>query len=638
MAGSSAVSLSSAGRIAARLGGLCALAVLANPADDAGAYSAQGHSWPQSASPVHYRLHADGAPGVADGSDLEAVRTAFSTWQSVSCSWLAFREEPWMDPRTLGNDGANRIFWVTDRAEWPGEAATLALTYTFFRLTDKVVTDADIISNGVDWQWATAETEVTGRTVDVETVMFHEIGHFFGLDHSQDPTAVMYAQNNEPIRRSARDDDLLGICTLYGNGNPIPQGGGGGSSDRGPVGAPCRDNGDCASSACLQDQDLGRTYCTAACSLADPASCPAGFPCTRTGQGEYCLAPVVVDELCDQCSQGSQCTSGLCVNVPGYNYFQPFCTRACDPTSGLPGQCPESYHCEAVATAGQTGGVCAPTTGVCNPQGRGGHNEQCYANGGCKSGHTCITYSQASGLQFCFLQCPAEYVGRSCSDTIRMSCQRIDQVLAGGRMNIAACLTIASAGQPCIPEVCEAGSTCAWDEVAGLESALCYAQCPTGQCPTNTQCRQFPGLPNLCIPNAGYKYLGDHCASDAECESRTCRVYGDKQLCTKSCATTDPTSCPSGMRCLAPTGSNTGLCWPASTLAPDTDEPVRTVQTSVEYCACDTTNECDEDCECDKECDEGGACSCSAAGDPGAPTALALLAACALLLLRRRRI
>ncbi len=575
-------------------------------------------------------MHPDGAMDVGDGSDLEAIRKSFRTWDSVTCSWLSFEERTWMEPVSVGQDGVNRIFWVDDAQLWPGNPTTLALTYTFFRQEDRVVTDADIILNGANWDWTTTDSAIGGKTVDVETVVFHEIGHFFGLDHSEDTGAAMFPSNNVPIRREPAPDDIAGICHLYPNGQPVPTPGGGGNQT-GAVGGPCQANADCASNLCIQDGELNRVYCTAQCNRAEPSSCPQSYPCTQTESGDFCLATVVTDELCDQCNEGNQCSTGLCLEVPGYNQYRPFCTRACDPTPGLPAQCPDSFHCEPVANGLMTGGVCAPTAGICNPAGKGGHNEPCFANGGCKEGHLCIQYYLNSGLNFCYFQCGAP--GMSCADSQRVICQSVSTENAFGRMGIAACFNVSAVGQPCIPEVCEPGAVCAFDDNAGINSAVCYGQCPNGQCPANTQCQAFEGLGQVCVPNDGFKYLGTECFGDAECQSRMCRTYLDQQLCTQACATTDQNGCPTGSRCVAATGSTAGLCWPETVVTGmDTPDPARSFITTAPYCKCDTTTSCDGNCDCDPECtgvtDD---CNCtSTESSDSSPWLLLMLLACAL--------
>ena len=177
-------------------------------------------------------------------------------------------------------------------------------------------------------------------------------------------------------------------------------------------------------------------------------------------------------------------------------------------------------------------------------------------------------------------------------------------------MNTAACFTFATVGEPCVPEVCDDRSFCAWDENVGIDSALCYQRCPNGpsDCPANTQCLAFAGLPPLCVPNAGFKRDGDVCASDAECESQTCRFFGSGSLCTRPCDPAVADACTPGLRCEASAG---GTFYCAPVVIPDPAEPPRVVNEG--YCGCDRTDECDDDCDCDPECG-GTSCTCVVAG------------------------
>jgi hypothetical protein len=588
----------------------------------AAAFSAQGHRWPnQQGEPVSYRLDPAGAPDINDDSELAAVRRAFATWENVACSYLSFREEPWIAPQLASNDTVNRVFWT---AQWPADQrTTIALTFTFYRTTDRIVTDADIAANASYYQWTTTDGQASQTKVDVETIIFHEIGHFFGLDHSTDPNAAMFPSNNKLTQRAPAQDDVNGICALY-PGAPNT----GGNTTSGGVGAPCRNPEDCQSSLCAQDGQLGVNYCTASCdSTAPNPGCPGGYVCTRTGQGDFCLAPPVTDELCDQCNDSTQCASGLCLNVPGYNTFQPFCTRACDPTNGVPGQCPNGFQCVAVFSSGITGGVCAPSTGLCNPRGRGGHNEPCFANGTCKAGNICANFFGLSGgPQYCYYECNTALVGVSCSETQAMLCLALSQYDS----KRAACINFVPVGAPCMPEQCTPDAWCLFDERLGVDSAACYRDCGSQACPANSQCQNVAGAGQnpllVCIPQVGFKPIGSVCASNEECvaESRSCKVFGDDRLCTKPCNPTDANACPAGTRCLNETGNTMGFCWPRS-LTDDQNTPndgrdVGIATTPVGYCACDRTNDCDSGCACDPDCT--GGCSCEAASSGDARSAL----------------
>jgi len=60
-------------------------------------------------------------------------------------------------------------------------------------------------------RWLDSET----RNVDLLTVAAHEIGHNLGLDHSNDPDALMFAAYSGP-HRFLGEDDIAGIQSVYG--------------------------------------------------------------------------------------------------------------------------------------------------------------------------------------------------------------------------------------------------------------------------------------------------------------------------------------------------------------------------------------------------------------------------------------
>jgi hypothetical protein len=613
--------------------GALALAPVVLGAEPAQAFSTRGQHWPnQAGQPIPYTINPHGTKDVMDGSALTAIRTAFMTWQSIACTFITFTEVAWADPNMIANDQKNEVFWIED--SWTEQPGTIALTYVFFNPQTLVITDADITINGVNWTYTTDMTQAgtgTPAKVDVQSAVLHEIGHFFGLDHSSDPTAVMYAVENKPLFRVPQLDDVEGICSLYPNGMPVP-GMGGMMTNGGPVGAPCQQSTDCASSLCVMDAMDGHTYCSQMCTLNMMGTCPAGYTCTNTPQGNLCLAPAIVDELCDFCDSGSQCASGFCVNVPNVNMDMGFCSQPCDPTPGQPAQCPMGYSCTVVQSG--TGGACSPNTGVCQPTGKGGQDQVCYANGTCKPGYACVEYYPNSGLNYCYFACSSQFEGQSCTQGGGTRCTPV-----ASQMNKDVCFTIASAGQPCIPAVCDPISFCAYDEKMGVGSALCYRMCPNGQgdCQAQEQCQGFQGLPNLCVPLQGFKYEGETCTSDAECRSMTCRTYGTNRLCTSPCATTDPNGCGHGFVCLPQNNSSQGLCWPQS--FSDPNNVMNGGQGGMGgFCSCDSTNSCDSGCACDPDCKKGCGCTIEktrAPDDVAMPVLFGL--ACLAFVGRRRR-
>jgi MYXO-CTERM domain-containing protein len=52
------------------------------------------------------------------------------------------------------------------------------------------------------------------NTYDLQAILTHEAGHFLGLAHSVDTSAIMYAFYS-PGSIHLTPDDVAGICTIY---------------------------------------------------------------------------------------------------------------------------------------------------------------------------------------------------------------------------------------------------------------------------------------------------------------------------------------------------------------------------------------------------------------------------------------
>ncbi|MEZ4286776.1 MAG: matrixin family metalloprotease [Polyangiales bacterium] len=174
-----------------------------------------------------------------EGLDFEQVKSiairAFRHWTSVDCGvgTVAFDIQPYAEPAFCSKAEFNRfgrnvntLAFVTDwenRASASGvpyDSNAIAITTTSSTSSGEIL-DADILINENFAPFAEcADSGCTGDDVfriDLESIITHEIGHFFGIAHSADPQSTMWfdygAGSIEP--RSLSPDDEAALCGVY---------------------------------------------------------------------------------------------------------------------------------------------------------------------------------------------------------------------------------------------------------------------------------------------------------------------------------------------------------------------------------------------------------------------------------------
>jgi hypothetical protein len=167
-----------------------------------------------------------------DEPPLEDVRNvidrSFATWSNVTCeagrvgiraretSALAQCDEAEYNTH---DPNANTVIFIDDWAdrELPDDAFGLTLVW-HNGMTGEIY-DADIQLNETIGPFAICGLECPDGAVDLENVVTHEAGHFFGLGHSQVRTATMSSRATigETIKRDLSTDDRAGLCAIYGD-------------------------------------------------------------------------------------------------------------------------------------------------------------------------------------------------------------------------------------------------------------------------------------------------------------------------------------------------------------------------------------------------------------------------------------
>jgi hypothetical protein len=169
---------------------------------------------------VGYSLQKDASRQVPLDKATQVAAEAFASWSAAPCSTgspsiQAFDEGP-VDCSLVqyNSDQPNQHVIVFRDDAWPYDDPnnTLALTTITFDATDGEIFDADMEINSHD-HTIVADPPASPPAYDLPSILTHEAGHFLGLAHSTDATAVMYTFYRPGVA-SLASDDVAGICSI----------------------------------------------------------------------------------------------------------------------------------------------------------------------------------------------------------------------------------------------------------------------------------------------------------------------------------------------------------------------------------------------------------------------------------------
>jgi hypothetical protein len=283
-------------------------------------------TWPAAASPVAFALALPQSRDLGGQAGAE-LDVALRTWTRPSCTaWRARYDGE--RAAVAADDGVNVVLFHDDA--WPAELVQGAVAQTVVH-TDVAgrYRDADIHVNGVDFRFS---LDGAPGTLDLRSILVHELGHALGLGHASDARATMFATGSGLRWRSLEKDDIDGVCSLYpGTGaagcelSPCPApflcvaGACQRPGEPRDVCSPCeRVTGACEAAGddarCI---DLGEgasagRVCGRSC-VAD-TDCGAGFAClTTTEAGDrQCVSRAGCTNGANVCTTDTPCKSGTC--------------------------------------------------------------------------------------------------------------------------------------------------------------------------------------------------------------------------------------------------------------------------------------------------------------------------------------
>ncbi|MBK8170811.1 MAG: matrixin family metalloprotease [Sandaracinaceae bacterium] len=178
-----------------------------------------------------YALFEDYSKSIDPNDIRSAFQQSFATWTDVVCPDghpIGFQVRQLEETSTCDHastliDGTN-IHTMVFLQEWGGLRSpdAFALTSTWNIQETGQILDVDMEINEADWTFELCPaTGCTNGHVDLQNVITHEAGHYFGLGHSVVANATMFmtAGANETSKRDLEADDIEGICSAYPQGS-----------------------------------------------------------------------------------------------------------------------------------------------------------------------------------------------------------------------------------------------------------------------------------------------------------------------------------------------------------------------------------------------------------------------------------
>ena len=179
--------------------------------------------WPTSC--IGYATNKRGTADF-DPTDTRAViKKCFEAWSDVQCAdgsiaSMTFQER---DPVPCAKSEYNKtghnlnvVLFKDDNWTYHGIDGTLAKTSVTYNDDTGEIYDADIEINAA-YNQITLTDDPAKADTDLQAILTHEVGHFIGIAHSPDDSAVMFASYNPGslAQRVLKPDDIKAVCAIY---------------------------------------------------------------------------------------------------------------------------------------------------------------------------------------------------------------------------------------------------------------------------------------------------------------------------------------------------------------------------------------------------------------------------------------
>ena len=205
--------------------------------------------------PVSYYISSTGTEDLSNEVDI--IQKSFSRWEvghQTLCG-VEFSYEGRINIDYGKSDSKNVIAWVESGWEYGSDA--LAVTQCWHYENSSEFLDCDILINEQNYTW-NDDPKLQDGSFNLRATLTHEIGHFWGLDHTDLQQATMYAYYDDRFNASDLDyDDILGARDYFCPDEDFPADDANEENDT-RVGADFRDDGFTLNNQILYDDDWFR--------------------------------------------------------------------------------------------------------------------------------------------------------------------------------------------------------------------------------------------------------------------------------------------------------------------------------------------------------------------------------------------
>jgi hypothetical protein len=183
-----------------------------------------------------YYIYGEGSRTLPLATVRDVFTTSFSQWESVDCTGVTVAGMPNLEAHLMasasqcdrsayvtGGPNVSTMVFVQDWAARDYDPSAYAVTTVWHSTRTGEIYDVDMEINEDGRTYAECPPLgcADGTRIDLQNVITHEAGHYFGLAHTSVTTASMYASSppGEVGKRILKADDLEGFCTVYPPGH-----------------------------------------------------------------------------------------------------------------------------------------------------------------------------------------------------------------------------------------------------------------------------------------------------------------------------------------------------------------------------------------------------------------------------------